>query len=326
MCVGPIPIGKNQIGANGLREGAEIREYDELRAGMLTLEKISRHWLMPTSEQPWLDDIDWAHNVLCGHHMIIDNKHGLQLIEGAKEIPDTETVCYFMACKTLAEVLSTSKLNLQWFTDVPRAILRFDNIGMGGVVLCWDASQGGKELLDTTFGKEKIRFIREKNILTKDEKVSIKVAHIPALPTENTPAPKPEKKHAVIPPKEAEKAEVKAEKHVVKEVIEEPELPVIPEKPAEPAAEKPKKPFEGMDLEELLEALEDSIGKVKEAIHPMVGLLKAISKATKNSAPNSELKTLRTEVKELQSQNKQLERELEKKTKALKLLVSGDKF
>jgi len=332
MCVGPVPTESSKVAANGLRVGVPTREYDELKAGVVTLTKVQGHWNSTPLDQPYLKDVDWAHGVVCTRELIIDRNNYLQLL--TDKIPEESTAVYYNVGKELAKVFKDARLWLTWFSDVDRALLHFDTPAMGGVILSWDCKEGGKEIFDATWMGTPCRLVREgaRLILEKDETMRVKRVEEPKEEgiTIKTPAGTVTiPKIPMAPAAESkEKAEEKAEKLVTKEEPETPDLPGVPE-PEEvfPAPkERPKKPFDGLDLEELLEAMEESIGKMKEALQPMLQILRAISKETKNSASSADLKALKAENKELTSKVKQLEKEVASKKAALQALVNGKDF
>ena len=329
MCVGPVPMGANKVGANGLRIGTPTREYDELKAGVMTLTKVQGHWNSTPLDQPYLKDVDWAHGVVCTRELILDRNNYLQLL--TDKIPEETTAVYYNVGKTLAKVLKDARLWLTWFSDVNRALLHFDTPAMGGVILSWDCNEGGKEIFDATWLGTPCRFVREGSTLILEKDETMKVKRVEEAKEEGVTIKMPGGTMTIpkIPMSPAkEKAEEKAEKLVKKEEPETPDLPGVPE-PEEifkTPKEKPKKPFEGLDLEELLEAMEDSIGKMKEAFQPMLQILRAIAKETKNSASSAELKALKAENRELTSKVKQLEKELASKKAALQALVNGKDF
>ena len=324
MCVGPVPTESSKIAANGLRVGVPTREYDELKAGVVTLTKVQGHWNATPLDQPYLKDIDWTHGVVCTRELIIDRNNYLQLL--TDKIPEETTAVYYNVGKTLAKVFKDARLWLTWFSDEDKALLHFDTPAMGGVILSWDC-MGGKEIIDATWMGTPCRFVREgsKLILKKDD-MKVKRVEEPKeegitikMPGGTMTLPK-------IPTSPATKAEEKAEKLVKKAEPETPDLPGVPEPVEVIPKERPKKPFEGLDLEELLEAMEESIGKMKEAFQPMLQILRGIAKETKNSASSAELKALKAENKELTSKVKQLEKELASKKAALQALVNGKDF
>lgn len=325
MCVGPVPTESSKIAANGLRVGVPTREYDELKAGVVTLTKVQGHWNATPLDQPYLKDIDWTHGVVCTRELIIDRNNYLQLL--TDKIPEETTAVYYNVGKTLAKVFKDARLWLTWSSDEDKALLHFDTPAMGGVILSWDCNGGGKEIIDATWMGTPCRFVREgsKLILKKDD-MKVKRVEEPKeegitikMPGGTMTLPK-------IPMSPATKAEEKAEKLVKKAEPETPDLPGVPEPVEVIPKERPKKPFEGLDLEELLEAMEESIGKMKEAFQPMLQILRGIAKETKNSASSAELKALKAENKELTSKVKQLEKELASKKAALQALVNGKDF